>query len=762
MFISYIQPDRLVAHITFPMHGCNFTEHNATIEEELDDEMQDVEAEEGQNEATPHQAYLETVLARVMKSEQQPSTGIPSPCTDRNGWVLPPSIGEIFSKLGDLHPDRFIRPRVFLNRPHLFTKLACPSCRVELHGHGWSKRFRRIIDLEENWFLISPRYKCPTCLKTYVGHMPAILSQLPTSLQKLFPAHLTHRSGISSTLFNMLRPMFNSRMGPKATANLLQEMHRMRYDCIQLAYLEAVKRQVENPSATTFGKTLQYEPFPAYKGSYGGFTPSANYLKTIYIALQQHLEPRCRQYTSMLPANVLASDHSFKLPKRIAKVDGCPVFTAVHSLSNEFGEVRFHQLTTTKSLQEVKPQIKQMLVSLKKYGHDQPQLLFVDDPRGERSFFEENIPSLRANVQHVTSYSSLPALIIPVDTMTVVEVRNAADCNHLVDLHILDKLSPNSSTLMAVGFDCEWPFDSNTNSVGRIATIQIATDAIVLVVALAAMQHLPVSIRTIIADPRIMKVGRNVGGDLAKLSRDMMYAGPICGKVELGALAKRLSFVKDGRASLAKLTAIVLGKQLLKPQHIRLSTEWDAQMLSSEQLMYAALDAHASLQIYLKMTTQAQQLPCTIEDGLSVEIMARDNTNMTIAYGTIVLPDNNEPCEIFGMKITKSRVRVCVTQIFVPAALLPLCSGMQILSVLINCQWPSIKIVISYLLDTSFGSLCLPHTIVVPTKQLRLPSSKPCAIEAEAIDFHTDSINLGMHFFDFQTAQNCQINKFLS
>ena len=104
---------------------------------------------------------------------------------------------------------------------------------------------------------------------------------------------------------------------------------------------------------------------------------------------------------SMLKATILSSDFSHKLPSRVAKVEGYPMFTAVHTMMNNYGEVRLHTLVASKSLLPLTTSIKGMLNSLLKYGHPQPQLLFVDDVRGESNFFIKCIPSLGKDVESI-------------------------------------------------------------------------------------------------------------------------------------------------------------------------------------------------------------------------------------------------------------------------------------------------------------------------------------------------------------------------
>ena len=69
--------------------------------------------------------------------------------------------------------------------------------------------------------------------------------------------------------------------------------------------------------------------------------------------------------------------------------------------------------------------------------------------------------------------------------------------------------------------------------------------------------------------------------------------------------------VDNARCSLADLCAWVLGKRLNKNISERLSDAWEDDMLTSEQLQYAAKDAFASLMIYhnLQILDTPQPLP---------------------------------------------------------------------------------------------------------------------------------------------------------
>jgi hypothetical protein len=64
-----------------------------------------------------------------------------------------------------------------------------------------------------------------------------ILAVLPPALAAEFPAQLSHRSAISTSLFSWMRSSFNYGMGSKQFADALRMQHILRYDMMELQYL---------------------------------------------------------------------------------------------------------------------------------------------------------------------------------------------------------------------------------------------------------------------------------------------------------------------------------------------------------------------------------------------------------------------------------------------------------------------------------------------------------------------------------------------
>lgn len=96
------------------------------------------------------------------------------------------------------------------------------------------------------------------------------------------------------------------------------------------------------------GKT--FKPFLAFddetEDGFHGFTPNAQWLWDVYDHFIECYQNDFNQHTAMLTGNVCAIDHSFKLTKHVAKVNGVQVFLTV---TNEKGEIWVCNLVASKA-----------------------------------------------------------------------------------------------------------------------------------------------------------------------------------------------------------------------------------------------------------------------------------------------------------------------------------------------------------------------------------------------------------------------------
>ncbi|KAJ6592061.1 ribonuclease H-like domain-containing protein, partial [Mycena vulgaris] len=195
----------------------------------------------------------------------------------------------------------------------------------------------------------------------------------------------------------------------------------------------------------------------------------------------------------------------------------------------------------------------------------------------------------------------LPLMVLPENVSVNVcstEVEITSACNL-----ILAKIV-NDSVECHVGFDMEWEYSGSEFSCSSKKTppVQIAFQNSVFLLRTHLLKTLPSPLVTIIGSLQIVKIGRNIGGDLAKLVRDFpeyklpaKVDGNLPGVIELGAFAKSKNAIPKGTASLSAITTTV--------QHANLSKEardspWDAPSLNSSQRDYAALDAWVCLDIW--------------------------------------------------------------------------------------------------------------------------------------------------------------------
>ncbi|KAJ7863662.1 hypothetical protein B0H13DRAFT_2354087 [Mycena leptocephala] len=123
----------------------------------------------------------------------------------------------------------------------------------------------------------------------------------------------------------------------------------------------------DSPAASPSRTELYTDP----DGSYG-FVPSSQWLRDLYDKFIEDHDHDFNQAIALLAALICAIDHSFKLAKHIAKVNGEQIFIALLTITNEKGEIRVCNLVATKSHSQFELALNRMRESLILYGHDQP------------------------------------------------------------------------------------------------------------------------------------------------------------------------------------------------------------------------------------------------------------------------------------------------------------------------------------------------------------------------------------------------------
>ncbi|KAJ3771296.1 ribonuclease H-like domain-containing protein [Lentinula raphanica] len=360
--------------------------------------------------------------------------------------------------------------------------------------------------------------------------------------------------------------------------------HLLRYDELRRQYLQTIVARLDIPGQ-------RYTPFLPFEDTsdqgFHGFVPSGQWLRNVYDEFIESHKQSIQQHTSMLTGRVCAIDHSHKLAKHIAKVDGVPIFTALLTVTNNKGEIRF-----TGALQNMK-------TSLKLYGHQQPEVFYTDNI-ADKGMLEECFPSLLEDLVPVEKHSNLPLFSVPADIIHILSTVEQID-NTL--RAIMDRLPPSNGVLV-VGFDAEWNVDvsedGRVKGKGPTAVVQIALKDEVYILQVGeqlASSKLPHQLVRFLRERRILKAGRMVNGDLRHLET-VSGQGPFLGGLELSSFAKERFLISDARMSLADLTATILGRCLPKNRAERISTNWEDAQLSPSQIDYAAKDVYASLLLF--------------------------------------------------------------------------------------------------------------------------------------------------------------------
>jgi ribonuclease D len=143
----------------------------------------------------------------------------------------------------------------------------------------------------------------------------------------------------------------------------------------------------------------------------------------------------------------------------------------------------------------------------------------------------------------------------------------------------------------AVGWDTETRPAFKVGESYLPSLVQAATEKAVYIFPLVRMDFSKV-LGGLFAEPSIVKAGISVADDLKKLKQVFQFDETSV--LDLGTVAKRHGMEQTG---LRNLAGIFLGFRVAKGTK---TTNWAAPKLTAQQINYAATDAWACLELYLK------------------------------------------------------------------------------------------------------------------------------------------------------------------
>lgn len=143
-----------------------------------------------------------------------------------------------------------------------------------------------------------------------------------------------------------------------------------------------------------------------------------------------------------------------------------------------------------------------------------------------------------------------------------------------------------------LGFDTETRPSFKKGMMNKVSLLQISTDDTCFLFRLTHM-GIPPSVVALLQDERVPKVGLSLHDDFASLRRRTEF--------KPGGFWELQEYVKDfgiADLSLQKIYANIFGQKIAKGQRL---TNWDADVLTEGQKLYAATDAWACIRIYREL-----------------------------------------------------------------------------------------------------------------------------------------------------------------
>jgi ribonuclease D len=165
-------------------------------------------------------------------------------------------------------------------------------------------------------------------------------------------------------------------------------------------------------------------------------------------------------------------------------------------------------------------------------------------------------------------------------------------------------------TFPLLGIDSETRPSFSKGQTHKVALLQVSTDECCFLFRLN-MIGMPPALISLLEDEQVVKVGLSLHDDFMMLHKRAEFKQKSC--IELQDMIPQLG-IKE--LSLQKIYAILFKGKISKSQRL---SNWEAEVLSDKQKMYASIDAWACIQVYrqllmLKRTSDYDLEPEMIEE----------------------------------------------------------------------------------------------------------------------------------------------------
>jgi len=164
---------------------------------------------------------------------------------------------------------------------------------------------------------------------------------------------------------------------------------------------------------------------------------------------------------------------------------------------------------------------------------------------------------------------------------------------HVVQtLKEVEKAISYLKTHTVIGFDTESRPSFKKGKINEVALMQLSTGTSCFLFRINRV-GIPQSLSDLLANPSIKKIGLSIKDDFHVLNK--------MATIQQANFVDLQNYVKDFQIeenSLAKIYAILFEKRISKSQRL---SNWEADFLTERQKKYAALDAWATREIYVKL-----------------------------------------------------------------------------------------------------------------------------------------------------------------
>lgn len=176
----------------------------------------------------------------------------------------------------------------------------------------------------------------------------------------------------------------------------------------------------------------------------------------------------------------------------------------------------------------------------------------------------------------------------------------------------IEKAFKDLSSQQIIGFDTETRPSFKAGVTNKVALLQLSTHNRCYLIRLCRTK-LHNLILKILSNPKILKIGADVAGDIRALHTLRHFKER--GFIDLQQIAPRWGIEEK---SLRKLAAIVLNHRVSKAQRL---SNWEAYSLTPQQQMYAATDAWVCIALYEELLAAKPTNPDVKITPYSTEVM---------------------------------------------------------------------------------------------------------------------------------------------